>query len=168
MEGTLIEWLETNRDFALLIIPVLAFAEACVGVGLLVSGFLLVTVTTLIYQNELASLETIIPLAFFGAALGDHVGFYVGRWIGPGFHDSKLAAKYLKQLNKGEEIIRKYGVFALFIGRFVPAIRSLIPALLGISGFNRLRYTLLDLSACLLWVVGLALITAGVSNLFSG
>jgi membrane-associated protein len=54
------------------------------------------------------------------------------------------------------------------IGRFIPAIRSIIPALTGISGFGRLRYTVFDTVACLAWVGGLALILLGVGEMLVG
>ncbi|MGB1582085.1 MAG: DedA family protein, partial [Nevskiales bacterium] len=59
-----------------------------------------------------------------------------------------------------------YGPWAIFIGRFLPAIRSLVPAMLGISGFQRLRYSLLDMTACSLWALGLAAIVLGAHELF--
>ena len=144
----------------------IAFAEACVGIGLVVSGVILVAVGSVIYTGEIAPIELIMPLAFVGASLGDHVGFYVGRRIGPRFHHLEFTRKYSKPLGRAEQMIRKYGAFAIFIGRFIPAIRSLIPALLGISEFSRGRYTVLDLSACFLWAMGLGAIIVGVGNVF--
>ena len=150
----------------MLLIPVVAFAEACVGIGLLVSGFILVAIATLLYNNEIATIAQMLPLAFAGAMLGDHAGFYTGHWVGPGFHHTKFAGKYQKALGRAEGIILRHGSAAIFIGRFIPAIRSLIPALLGISAFNRLRYTVLDGLACLLWATALGGIVIGTSNFF--
>ena len=65
-----------------MIIPLLAFLEACPGIGLLVSGVILLTVSTLLYTEQLVGLAQIIPLAFVGACLSDHIGFYLGRWFG--------------------------------------------------------------------------------------
>ena len=144
----------------------IAFSEACIGIGLIVSGIVLVAVGSILYTNELASLQQIMVFAFMGATLGDHVGFYVGHWLGPGFHDWKIAKRYQQSLQKGEVMIRKHGSIAIFIGRFIPAIRSVIPALLGISQFGRLRYSVLDATACLLWALALGAILLGVGNLF--
>jgi membrane-associated protein len=56
---------------------------------------------------------------------------------------------------------------AVFIGRFVPAIRSLIPATMGISGFDGRRYLLLDALACALWSTALGAIVLGLDFGFS-
>lgn len=149
---------------AIYLVPLFAFAEACVGIGLLISGAILVAVGSLLLANDIASLGQILPLAMIGALLGDHAGFYTGRWIGPRFHGFAFAQKHRARLQKSEAMIIKYGPYAIFIGRFIPAIRSLIPAMLGISGFNRGRYSALDVAACLLWSACLGVILWAIEN----
>lgn len=166
MDTLILEWLERNREYALLLVPLIAFAEACIGIGLFVSGFILVAVATVLYSSDYATLSQIIPLAWAGAILGDHSGFLVGAHFGPRFHHLRLAQRYQKVLRKAESLVQRHGSAAIFIGRFVPAIRSLVPALIGISGFARLRYFLLDVLACLLWALTLGLIVVGVETLW--
>ena len=165
MDSMVLEWLERNQEYGLLLVPLFAFAEACIGIGLLVSGAILVVVATILIGADAATITQIMPLAFAGALAGDHVGYYAGRWLGPGFHKTKLAARYRVSLERAEVMISRHGTWAIFIGRFIPAIRSLIPPLLGISGFPLLRYSLYDTLACLLWALALGLILAGTSTL---
>lgn len=143
--------MRSNGDFALLLVPLFAFAEACIGIGLLVSGAFLLIISTALYSSDLASLQMIVPLAMAGAMVGDHAGFYAGLYLGPRLHHLGLAERHRDRINRAESLIRRYGAWAVFIGRFIPAIRSLIPAALGISGFTRLRFSILDVLACALW-----------------
>jgi membrane-associated protein len=113
-------------------------------------------VATTLYSTDIAPLILIVALAMFGAILGDHTGFYAGRWLGPRLHGSRLSARYGERIDKAEALVRHHGAWAIFIGRFIPAIRSLIPAALGISGFQRWRYSLLDCLACAIWALALA------------
>ena len=147
--------------------PAFAFAEACIGIGLIVSGAFLVIVATTLLTTETATLQQIIPLAFAGALLGDHAGFYAGRWIGPGFHHTRLAEKYRSAVQKTESTILRFGPMVVFIGRFIPAIRSLVPPMLGIAGFRPLLFTPLDVAACGLWSLALGGILLGTSQVFS-
>ncbi len=147
-------------------VPLLAFTESCIGIGLFVSGAVLLLVTATLYNSGLASLETILPLAFIGAMLGDHVGYYCGRLIGPRIHHFALVGKYQAMVLRSEELIRSHGNAAVFIGRFIPAIRSIIPALVGISGIQRMRFSLLDALACFTWTCALALILIGIDEIF--
>jgi membrane-associated protein len=133
--------------------------------GIFISGAFLVAVATFVLNSGLASIETICLLAALGAIVGDHVGFYVGIWLGPNFHQTKLANRYTAKLSHGEALILKYGVWAIFIGRFIPAIRSVIPALIGLSEFNKTRFSAYDIAACALWSVALGTIVAGIDSL---
>lgn len=156
------ELLERYGDAAIFLVPALAFAEACIGIGIFVSGAFLLLLSSVLYSNGLAGADTIMLLACLGAVAGDHIGFYCGVLMGPGFHHSKWAKEHKGKLDKAEALVRRYGAFAIFIGRFVPAVRSIIPALIGISGFDRRRYSLLDIAACLLWSAALSLIVMGI------
>jgi len=163
----MLDWLTANQQYAIILVPVLAFAEAFVGIGLLISGVFLLLVATGIYTSALAPIETIVMLALFGAFLGDQAGFYLGRLLGPRFHHSRVAGRYQKSLDNAELMVRKHGSAVIFIGRFLPAIRSVIPAMLGLSGFDRIRYLLLDAVACLLWSAALGTIVLGLDMGFS-
>lgn len=125
----------------------------------------MLVVSATLFNNGLANLVTLLPLAFLGALLGDHVGYAIGRHLGPRLHQLSFARKYEAQLRRAESLILRFGTAAIFIGRFVPAIRSLIPAMVGISGFGRLRYMLLDALACLAWALALGLILVGIDEL---
>jgi membrane-associated protein len=125
---------------------------------------LLLAIATFIIQYDLAPIELVCSLAFVGAIAGDHLGFHIGRMTGPGFHKTKIAAKYSTSIAKGENLIQKFGSAAIFIGRFVPAVRSFVPALMGLSGFQRIRYSLFDALACLLWSTALGLIVLGIET----
>jgi membrane-associated protein len=162
IENTLLDWLGSNQQYALFLIPILAFIEACIGIGLFVSGIFLLVVATASYTNQLAPIELIVPLAFAGAFLGDHAGFYIGRLLGPHFNHSAFATRYQSSIDRAELNIRKYGSAVIFVGRFLPAIRSIIPAMLGLSGFDPLRYLLFDAVACVLWALALGAIVLGL------
>ena len=146
--------------------PILAFLEACVGIGLFVSGVILLSVCTLLYVEQIATLNQMLPLAFCGAALGDHSGYYFGRWLGPRFHHTRFAQKRAEILKKTEQRIIKYGSFAILFGRLMTAIRSIVPLLTGVSGMPRLEYTAYDLLACAIWTAGLGLLVVGIDKVW--
>lgn len=151
--------------YAIWLIPAFAFLEACFGIGIFVSGAFLVLVSSMVLARELAPLEMIVLLGFCGAVAGDHVGFHIGRWLGPRFHHLGLVKRNRSKIDKAEDMIRQRGAVAIFVGRFVPAIRSLIPAMLGISGFKTWRYTALDICACAIWALALGAIVSGTEKL---
>ena len=74
--------------------------------------------------------------------------------------------RHLDKWQRTEDLVRRYGPWAIFVGRFIPAIRSLVPAMVGITDFPRWRYTPLDLAACSLLALGLVVIVRGAHELF--
>ena len=155
IQESVLQFVHANQQLAVLLVPALAFLESCLGVGLFVSGALLLIVCSVLYSNEVLNPGFIVPLAMAGAFAGDHAGFYAGRLLGPRFHKSRFAEKYARQVRRAESLTTRFGSFAIFVGRFVPAVRSIVPAVIGISGFSRRRFTLLDSLACLSWAVAL-------------
>ena len=60
MDDFILNWLNANKQNAWMAVPVLAFLEACPGVGLLVSGVILLTVSTVLYTEQIATLSQIV------------------------------------------------------------------------------------------------------------
>ena len=168
MQEIVFEWLDANQRRAWLIVPTLAFLEACPGVGLFVSGIFLLSICTLLYSQDIVPLTVMLPLAFAGACISDHLGFYVGRWLGPKFHATKFAKNRREAIKKAETLLVRYGAFSILFGRLVPAVRSKVPLLIGASHFNRLSFTLIDILACLVWTSGLGILVMGLQNLLTG
>jgi membrane-associated protein len=166
MDQVIMDWLREHRESALLIVPFIAFLEAFPGVGLFVSGVILLSVCTFMYVEQIATLAQMLPLAFIGAAISDHLGYYTGRWIGPRFHHTGFAEKRRSTIEKAENMFRRYGEFAIVFGRLMTAIRSIVPLMTGITGITRVRYTLFDLLACAIWTTGLGLLIVGLDQVF--
>ena len=161
----LLGWVDTYQAYALYIVPTIAFLEAFVGVGLFVSGAILLSVCTVLYTQGIATLAQMLPLAFLGATIADHSGYYIGRWVGPKFHHTQFASKHKAAIGKAEALLVKHGEMAIIIGRLITAIRSVVPLLTGISGLTPVKYTLNDLLACTIWTTGLGLLVVGIDGL---
>ena len=166
IENIFVSLLEANQSGAVMLVPLLAFAEACLGIGLFISGAFLVIVSSILFFTELVSLPLICVLAALGAVAGDHLGFYVGYFLGPHLTRSRFAARHHETIARANGMIVKYGPLTIFIGRFVPAIRSVLPAMIGVSGFSPRVYSLLDVLACCLWAVALGAIVYFVGDAF--
>jgi len=156
-----------QHQYALFAVPVIAFLEAFIGVGFFISGFILLTVCTILYTEQIATLQQILPLAFGGAILSDHCGFYLGRLTGRRFHQTQYATKRSNLLKKAEASIVKYGGWAILFGRFMTPIRSFVPLLTGASGMPALKYSLYDLLACTLWTLALGALVTGLGKFWS-
>jgi membrane-associated protein len=148
-------------------VPVIAFLEATLGIGVFVSGIILLATCTIMYTEEIATLNQMLPLAFIGAFVSDHCGFFIGQKVGPKFHQSKFGIKHQVRFSKTEKVIDKFGWTAVIVGRFISTIRSFVPFVVGVSGMKTLRFTIFDFLACTIWTTGLGLLIVGADNIFS-
>ena len=149
---------------AWIVVPTLAFLEACPGIGFFISGIILLTICSFLNAQDIVPLSIMLPSAFAGACVADHLGFYVGRWLGPRVHRTEFAKKRVEKIEKVERFIRKYGAYSVLLGRLITSVRSVTPILIGASGFERARFTILDTTACAVWTVGLALLVLGIGS----
>ena len=144
----------------------MAFIEACPGAGLFVSGIILLTVSTLLYAQNILSLMEISLLAFLGALIADHLGYYLGVIFGPKFENSKFAHSRKKNIQKAKAMILKYGTLSVIMGRLIPAVRSLVPLMVGISHLSKIKFSVIDALACATWSTGLYLLAGGIGSIF--
>ncbi len=132
----------------------------------MVSGTILLSVCSYLYVEQIVGLEQLMPWAFAGAVLGDHSGYYIGKFFGPFFHDTWLPKNQSERIKKIERRIIQYGSFTIFLGRIMPPIRSLVPLLIGVSGMPNSKYTAYDLLACLIWSLMLGILVVGIDKLW--
>ena len=94
-------------------------------------------------------------------------GFVFGKTIGPNLLSTKFMKKREKVIKRAQKFLDKTGSYTVILGRFVPAIRPIVPFLLGISDMKIIRFYIADVIACLCWGVGLALLVTGVGSIFN-
>ena len=159
------EWALANTQTALLVVFMLACFESLIGIGLFVSGVFLLGIASYLLSQDIISSTQLAITAAGGAILGDHVGFFFGRFLGPRLHHTRLFIRHADRILKTEDMIARWGGIAVPIGRFVPAIRSIVPALLGTSGFMPKCFILIDTLSCATWAGALVLLATGIDRI---
>lgn len=124
--------------------------------------------------------ELIMPLAGFSAAqgklnivlvvlsgtigsvLGALAWYYVGRWLGPD-RLQRFAARHGRlltlspaEVNRARETFARWGAPAVFAGRLVPAVRTLISVPAGIAAMGLGRFLAWTTLGTTLWTAFLA------------
>jgi len=159
-------YLNTNAEYAWVIILLFAFLEAFVLSGVILSSAILFSICILIYNTELLSIVYIVPVAILGAHLGDMSSFLFGKTIGPQLLSTKVMIKRQKMILRAQIFLDKTGSFTVILGRFIPALRPIVPFLLGISDLKVVRFYIADLIACVCWGIALGFLVTGVGSLF--
>lgn len=96
-----------------------------------------------------------------GGIVGDSVGYMIGRVFRETVKDYGF---YKMAQPRIEKLIDKFGGFAIIISKYIYGIRGAMCVFYGIGKMPYLRFLLLDIISCSLWV----LILSGVGYFFSG
>ena len=169
MSELLGEWIATLPPQTIILVPLLAFLESCLFVGLFVSGIFLLSTVSIIYAQGDTSLFLLIPLSFTGALIGDHIGFFAGSQVAPVLWKKKWVRKNLIKrkvaYRKFRNLMIKSSPWAICVGRLSPPLRSISPVLAGTSGLKPLQFFAYDALACTIWASGLTALVLGVNQI---
>lgn len=118
-------------------------------------------------------LPAVVLVAVAAAALGDTLGYWIGRRGGRAVlvRRGPLGGTRARALAHGERFFARYGAKTVFLGRFVPGVRVAAAVLAGASAMPWPRFALYNVTGAFVWastVVGLAsLVGPTVSAAFS-
>lgn len=146
-----------------LIIFGVCFGETAVGLGLVVPGE---TVAVLggVYSapdaqafippgNTPLELRFVILAATLGAVLGDNAGYLLGRRYGKRILEG-AAPRWLappRRVAQAEAYYARHGGKTVFLGRFVPVVRSMGALVAGTSGMPWRRFIVFEVPGAVLW-----------------
>ena len=159
-------YLNANAEYAWVVILFFAFLESFILSGVIISSAILFSICIFIYNTELLPLFYIVPVAVLGAHLGDMTGFLFGKTIGPQLLTTKVMVKREKLITRAQKFLDKTGSYTVILGRFIPAVRPIVPFLLGVSDLKLVRFYIADLIACIFWGIALGFLVTGVGSLF--
>ena len=162
----LTDWFLQNPDLGGIFMFLLGFLESFVLTGLIWPSALLLFVAIALNQADL-NLLVICLGAVLGSFSGDLISFLLGYYYGPTIQESRILKKRKYIFQKGQKFFEKYGIGAIFIGRFLPAIRPVVPIVAGLIQMPKQRFIITAILACTSWSIALAILVVGMDNIIS-
>ncbi|TCR85303.1 DedA family protein [Rhizobium sp. BK376] len=136
---------------AFVVVFLVAAGEAVFILGLFVpSTAVLLGAGALVGSGQLPFLCVFI-LTTAGAIAGDALSFWFGRRYRSRLIQIWPFVKYPALIRRGEGFFARYGASSVFLGRFVPGIKSVIPGIAGMMGLSRGRFYLVNVSSAIAW-----------------
>lgn len=151
LRATVVGFVQANQAWAPFIVGALTFGESLAFFSILFPAtVLLVAIGALIGTSGL-DFWSIWLGAVIGAVLGDWLSYEIGRWLEDRAHRMWPLSRNPELIVRGEDFIRRYGVGAIFIGRFFGPLRAIVPLVAGIFEMARLPFQLANVSSALIW-----------------
>ena len=140
------------------IIMLIVFAETGLFVGFFLPGDSLLFVAGVAWESLVKGFFN-VPLVFImilisiWAILGNMVGYWFGRKIGPAMYTWK-DRWYFKQrfLQQARVFYEEHGNGAIFYARFLPFIRTFAPIVAGIVEMDKRKFTIISSISAFVWV----------------
>lgn len=147
------------RDFvahypnsAAAVVFVLAFGESLAFVSLLLPFWaMLVAIGAIVGGSQSLNFWLVLAAAGTGAALGDWVSY----WLGYHYHERIQQMWPLKNhptlIVRGRLFFRRWGAWAIVLGRFSGPLRASVPIAAGIAQMPQLMFQIANWSSAFLW-----------------
>lgn len=135
------------------------FAESGLFLGFFLPGdSLLFTAGFLASQNFL-DIQLLIFLTFSGAVIGDSVGYWFGKKIGPTVFAKENSFLFHKDhIERSRIFFEQHGSKAIVLARFMPIIRTFTPILAGVGGMKYAAFLFFNIAGGAIWAVGIPLL----------
>lgn len=155
-------FMRENAVIAYGVIFAAATFEAVLFIGLFVpSTAILVTAGALCGTGDLP-LIPVLAVTAGGAVLGDAISYWVGRRYGRKVAGMWPFTRYPGLLVHAEVFFARWGASSVFLGRFVPAVKSVVPGVAGMAGMPLATFTVVNVVSAVVWAAAHILPGAGI------
>ena len=144
----------------LALLAAMIFAETGLLIGFFLPGDSLLFVGGFLASDagdhRLPALPVVAAVAFVAAVVGDQVGFWFGRKVGPALF-TRPDSRLFKQQNvaKSHAFFERHGPKTIVLARFVPVVRTFTPVVAGVSDMDYRTFTTYNVIGGFIWAVGL-------------
>lgn len=142
--------IQTYGTWVYLILFAIIFCET----GLVVTPFLpgdsLLFVTGTIAARGSLELQTTLLLLTSAAIIGDNVNYWIGRFVGAKIVERGWVRK--EYLDRTHHFYEKYGGKTVFLGKFLPIIRTFAPFVAGIAKMTYPKFLAFNISGAITWM----------------
>jgi membrane-associated protein len=143
----------------LVVVFALPALEASTLLGIVVPGELALVLGGVLAHQGRVPLWATVTAGAAGAVVGDSVGYAVGRRVG-GRLLARIPRRLVQpgQVERATALLRRLGGRAVFVGRFIAALRALVPGLAGTAGMPYGSFLVWNLAGGVLWATGFVLV----------
>lgn len=136
----------------------IVFAETGLLFGFILPGDSLMFTAGIIASQGYLHITPLLLVLFFGVLLGDNMGYWIGRKLGPKVFKKEESIFFHKShLDRSQRFFKKHGAKTLILARFIPIVRTFAPTLAGVGNMQYSLFLFFSIVGAALWAVGLTL-----------
>ncbi len=149
----LVAFIGENPTLANAVVFLIAMGEALFIVGMFVpSTVVLVGAGTLVGLGKLDPWPILIWTTL-GAIAGDAISYWIGHVYKHRIKSVWPFNRYRSLVERGEAYFLRHGGKSVFIGRFVPGVKAIVPGIAGMVGMPAGRFTFINVTSAIVWSI---------------
>lgn len=147
------------KTVGLIGIFLMVFAESGLFFGFFFPGDSLLFSAGLIASGGFFDIRILIAGCIIAAILGDSVGYWMGKRMGPRlFYKDTGFFFRKKRIEDAAAFYKKHGIYTIIIARFIPIIRTFAPIVAGIGKMEYKSFLSYNIIGGVMWVLILVLL----------
>ena len=128
-----------------------ALLETTFGIGLILPGSTIILFLGALSARGYLDIGDLIWFSVLGAIIGDNVNYYLGRkygtkWLEKGFWFLKS-----NHIKKARYFMDIHGAKSVFLGRFIPSVKEVVPFIAGSLKMNKRTFMLWNVLGAAGW-----------------
>ena len=144
----------------LLLLMAVVFAESGLLFGFFLPGDSLLFIAGFLASsaggNRLPALPIVVVCVVVAAILGDQVGYWFGKIVGPSLFDRPKSRLFNPaNVTKAHTFFDRYGSKTIVLARFVPVVRTFAPIVAGVANMRYRTFVVYNIIGGVLWGAGI-------------
>ena len=141
------------------LLAAIVFAESGLLIGFFLPGDSLLFIAGFLASSAgghvLPPLAVTAFIVFLAAALGDQVGYLIGRRLGPALF-ARGKSRMFNPANAARAAVffERRGPRAIVLARFIPIVRTFVPVVAGVGAMRYRTFVTYNLVGAALWGIG--------------
>ena len=131
LEQLVTDFITAHQAWAGPTVCALAFGESLAVIGFLLPATAALVLVGVLIGQDLLDFWLMAAWAIPGAALGDAVSFWIGRYFRDSIRGLWPFTRHKQSLDYGHRFFARWGVASVFLGRFLGPVRAVIPLVAG-------------------------------------
>lgn len=153
--ASLLDWAHAHAGWAPLVAFAVAFIESVPLLGILLPGSALLIGLGLLAGAGAFPPGPVLLAAIAGAVLGDALGFWFARAVGPRLVRRHLPRGQRRFYARIVVLSRRWGGWTIFVARFVSPMRAVAPLVAGATRMPQWHFQAANIGSALIWAPAL-------------
>lgn len=147
----------------------IVFLESGLLIGFFFPGDSLLFTAGFLASQGYLNITILIVGCFIFAVLGDSIGYYIGKKLGPRIFNKEDSIFFQKKhLDSAQKFYDKHGGKTIILARFIPVVRAFAPVVAGAGKMNYKKFVVFNLIGGVLWAIGVTLSGYYLGSLIPG